>query len=84
MSASVMTVIAVIAAVAAALIALAGTWYTWWEYRRHPDRYGYRPGERERQLTGPERGITREPVHRWTSDSYTLDPGARSPRLPTP
>jgi hypothetical protein len=71
-------------AVTAGIIALIGTWYAWRDYHRHPDRYGYRPGERERQFTGPERGITREPIHRWSSsDSYTLDPGTGAPRLPT-
>lgn len=78
-------VIAVIVAVTAMIIALAGTWYAWRDYHRHPDRYGYRPDERQRQFTGSERGVTREPVRRWSSsDSYTLDPSTRRPRLPAP
>ena len=59
------TLIVMIVALAAVTIALTGTWYAWWDYRRYPERYGYRPGERERLFTTPERGVTREPIRRW-------------------
>ena len=74
--------IAVLAALAAMVLALLGTWYAWRDYQRHPDRYGYRPGERQRVFTMPERGVTREPVHSWSSaPGY---PSKRRSRLRVP
>ena len=61
-------VLAVFVALAAVLVVLGGTWYAWQDYHRHPDRYGYRPGERQRRLaTTPERGVTHQAVRRWSS-----------------
>ncbi len=66
--------IAVMFSFTAVAIVAGGMWYAWHDYSRHPDRYGYRPGERHRRFPSPERGVTREPVRRWRpSNSYTAD-----------
>jgi hypothetical protein len=61
--------LAVVCALAPA-IAIAGTWWAWRDYRMHPEKYGYRPGERgkrRRWLTRPQRGGTRQPIRHWTA-----------------
>ena len=64
--------IAVLCSFTALAIVAGGMWYAWHDYSRHPDRYGYRPGERQRRFTTSERGVTREPVSHWKpSESYT-------------
>lgn len=79
------TLIVMIVALTAVAIALTGTWYAWRDYRHHPDRYGYRPGEREQRFTTPARGVTREPIHRWpVSAGHAPDPATASSRLPRP
>jgi hypothetical protein len=76
--------IAVLVAVAAATIAVAGTWYAWQDYHRHPDRYGYRPGERQRQFATPERGVTHQSVRRWSSfHKPRPTPQHAPPQVPT-
>lgn len=71
--------IVVVLSLAAPAIVAAGMWYAWHDYSRHPDRYGYRPGERQRRFTTPERGVTREPARRWQpSNSYTSAGGTRA------
>lgn len=59
--------IAVMFSFAAVAVVAAGMWYAWHDYSRHPDRYGYRPGERHRRFATSERGVTHEPVRRWRS-----------------
>ena len=67
--------IAVLCCVAAVAVVAAGMWYAWNDYSRHPDRYGYRPGERQRRFATPERGVTHEPARRWRAAS--ADSGSR-------
>jgi hypothetical protein len=60
----------VLAVPAATVITL--TAWAWRDYRMHPERYGYRPAERDRGkrrrwLTRPQRGRTRQPVAHWTT-----------------
>jgi hypothetical protein len=74
--------IAVVFCLAALAIVAGGMWYAWQDYNRHPDRYGYRPGERERRFTTPERGVTREAAHQWRpSNSYTSAESRARPML---
>ena len=61
--------IAVLAALFAVIVALAGTWYGWRDYQRHPDRYGYRPGERQRRFAQTDRGVTHQAARRWSSST---------------
>jgi hypothetical protein len=76
--------IAVLVAVGAVIIAIGGTWYAWQDYHRHPDRYGYRPGERQRHLAKPDRGVTHQAVRRWSSLTRSRPaPRHAPPRLPT-
>jgi hypothetical protein len=77
------TTIAAIVAIAAVVITLAGTWYAWRDYRLHPDRYGYRSDERQRQFTTPDRGVTHQPSGRWSaSDVLAADASTPRPRIP--
>jgi hypothetical protein len=73
--------IAVMCCFAAVAVVAGGLWYAWHDYSRHPDRYGYRPGERQRRFGTPERGVTHQPVRRWqTTSTY---PSADTPARPT-
>jgi hypothetical protein len=71
------TLIAVLVALSALIITLAGTWYGWRDYQRHPDRYGYRPGERQRRFNQPDRGVTHQAARRWSNS--TQQPRVRVP-----